>query len=815
MIRRLLPHVSVLAVLAALIALTLHTLAVLDQPPSANQHKLDDAARVLAYRVTATRGPRFLLDGGRQQLRLSSVAVIPPPAAFDPEREIIYTFALAVHYGGRELWHADVAVTSRQSKQGWTGTAWEREGSWSLDGTQLTDERITIVDLPQLPVDAVLEVLLAGDGEALARVFRYAPRDAPARERAALRLDDDHEAELLRASTYRPWSTLDPMERDARLARRWQRLSATGEDGVDFETRALFVSGFRTAVAHLETEGFEIARDRAAVVNVMGPAHLVIEPVGAVRDAYRIDTRGATEKTWLSPGEPLAIDIAPGATSVILSTSAAEPRGFKIHGDHERWIVSNERRAATPGDLIVPTRVRIPVIVLGAAATAIVPCYDAATVGTVGELLRVDARVVGAPGAPATITATFRATDGTVLVTQQLALAPPAAPFERLEWQGTSTAISEPSSFRIVTPPHVARVELTADRDVAVVLSRWLPGTLEREAPYDAPPSDTARWRYAPLHQRIWFAAAPANYDDLALARRVGQLAAQVRIEPARAQLADGETASEVPVYETLAVVGAERQRAREPVDAADENEVIRTWPPGSLTALRPRQPRTFSFRAAVPTRPRLHWLAPPSAVGAEIVVKVGATAIPIGLATANGSAALPDIAPGTHRVVVEAPPAVHLWLDRPPVGDRDGLFRSRTLYRVGKRPAAVYVRQRAGEQVHLYAIVYAPDRTPAPTIRIAVDRGRPARRTGIVEHVTIAEQISTLPPPRGPGARLVDLGGRSAGSPRVVHFGLLDDLAPGQHRVDVAVVSGSPVWLRVVATRDAAEALPSGARHP
>lgn len=804
MIRRLLPHVSVLAVLGALLALSLHTLAVLDRPRSANQHKLADAQRVLAYRVTATRGPRFLLDGGRQQLRLSSVVVVPPPADFDPARELTYTFALTVHHDGRELWRAEVAVTSRQSKQGWTGTEWEQEGAWSLDGTQLSDERITIVDLPDLPVDAVLELRLAGDGEALARVFRFAPRDVPARERAALRLDDDHKAELLRASTYRPWSALDPMERDARLTRRWQRLSATGEDGVDFETRALFVSGFRTAEPRLETEGFEIARDRAAVVNVTGPVHLRIEPIGAARDAYRVETRGTTPRTWLSAGEPLAIDVEEGPTSVILSTDAAEPRGFKIHGDHERWIVSNERRAATPSDLIVPTRVRIPVIVLGAATTAVVPCYDAETVGAVGEILRVDARVVGGPDATATITATFRADNGSAVATQQLALAPSGAPFEHLEWQGTTSAVSEPSSFRVVTPPHVARVELTADRDVAVQLSRWLPGTLEREPPYDTPPSDTSRWRYAPLRQRLWFPTAPANYDELALARRIGQLAAQVRIEAAAPELANA--GRELPAYETLPVVGAERQRAREPVAVADASEVIRTWPPGTLAELRPHQPRTLAFRAAVPTRPRLHWLAPARTVGAEIAVKVDGTATPLSLATASGSIPLPDIAPGNHRVTVDAPPSVQLWIDRPPVGNSDGLSRDRTLYRVGKRPAAVYVRQRAGEQIHLYAIVYAPDTTPAPTIRIAVDRGRPARRTGLVEHVTITEQISALPPPRGPDARLVDLGGRSAGAPRAVHFALLDDLAPGQHRVDVAVVSGSPVWLRVVATRHAPE---------
>ena len=806
MIRRVLPHLSVLAVLGALVAISLHTLAVLDGPRSPIQHKLERAERVLAYRVTAARGPRFLLDGGRQQLRLSSVAVVPPSAPFDASRELTYTFALAVHHDGRELWHAELAVTSRQSKLGWTGTEWAQEGAWSLDGTQLTDERLTTIDLPEVPVDAVLEVRLVGTGEALARVFRFAPRDVVARERAAVRLDPDHAAELLRASTYLPWPLLDPMEQEARLTRRWQRLPATGEDGVDFETRALFVSEFRTPRLGLETEGFEIARGRAAVVNVMGPVRLHVEPVGGAQGAYRIETRGTTRQTWLSPGAPLAIDVAAGPTSVILTSNASEPRSFQIHGDQDRWLVSIDRRVATPGDLIVPTRVRIPVIVLGPTTTAAVPAFDADAVGMIGQILRVDARILGTPLAPATITATFRAADGAELSSHSFAAAAPGSVFERLDWQGTNREVSEPSSVRIVTPPHAARIELTADHDVAIVMSRWLPGELEREPPYAAPPSETSRWRYAPLQQRIWFSAAPANYDELARAGRVGQLEAQVRIEPNGPDDAELAGADEAPrtTYETLPVVGAERQRAREPVATADAAEVIASWPAGALGELRSREPRIIELRAAVTARPRVYWLAPASAVGTSMTLTIDGNPLPITLATASGSMALSGIAPGRHRVVVDAPSRVHVWINRPPVDRGGGLVHERTLYRITGRPARIFLRQRAGEQIHLYAIVYAPQSAPTSTIRIAVDGGRPKRRAGIVDQVTAAELITALPPPRGPAAKLVDLGGRSAGAPRVVHFGLLDDLAPGQHRIDVAVVSGSPVWIRVVATRHA-----------
>ena len=683
-------------------------------------------------------------------------------------------------------------------------------------GGELADERITIVDLPAVPADAILELRLVGPGEAVVRVFQAEARDAAARDRAALRWDDEERSESLRSSTYVPWSLLDPLEKDRRLAHRWLRLPALGEDGVDFSTRTVFVSDFRTRHLGADTEGTEVSRDRAAVVNVMGPTRLTIEPPLASRGPFRVDTIGTTRQTWSSTGGALAVDIAEGATSVILSAESTTPGIFRILGDHERWIASVERRASTPRELIVPTRVRIPMVVIGPTATATVPIYQLDEVGVLGRILRVDARLLEGPDLPAheplrsaTITVTFRARDGKQLGHYEVPVDARQALFERLDWAGANRPVSEASTFRVIAPTGFARVELRADRDVAVSLARWLPGPVEREQPYTSPPSADLTWRYAPLVHRSWFAALPDNHEQLVLARRTAQLEAQVRIDAidpvARlgAITAAPPLAAAVgpPVYETVRLTGTEQQRAREPITEASD-QMIREWAPGSLTELHPRQPRRLDFRATLRTRPRLMWTVANPALGSAAAVTIGGTTLTVPLETSTGSAELPAIPAGVHRVIIAAKAGVKLWVNRPPVDDQLGLYRDRTLYAVGRRPVSFMITQAPGEQVHLYAIIYAPDAATTPRVRLTLDRGKPRRRVGVVTSLTVAEVIRDLPPARGPAARLVDLGGRSAGTPRLVHFGLLDDLSPGQHRIDVAALTGPALWIRVIATR-------------
>jgi len=87
---------------------------VLDRPASAVALKATEADRVLAYRITKDRGARFLLDGGRTRVRLSSLFVIPEPAKFDPSLALTYRLSLVVTSGDRELLHSDAIADAHR-----------------------------------------------------------------------------------------------------------------------------------------------------------------------------------------------------------------------------------------------------------------------------------------------------------------------------------------------------------------------------------------------------------------------------------------------------------------------------------------------------------------------------------------------------------------------------------------------------------------------------------------------------------------------------------------------------------------------------
>ncbi|MGE0547426.1 MAG: hypothetical protein AB7O24_25950 [Kofleriaceae bacterium] len=816
MIRRLLPHLSMVALVGGLAVVSWQSLRVLQHPPTQEDLKLHSADRVLGYRVHSNSGPRFLLDGGKLKLRMSSSALVSLVGGYDPAIDFTYRIRLSISLHQKPLWQSDIAITSRQSKADLVDGVWSQEGTWSQEGLQFTDERITIVDLPEVPVDSILELRLVGDGEAVVRAFLSNPRDAAARERAALRWDDQLKAELLRSSTYVPWSLLEPMEQDHRLRSRWQRLSALGEDGVDFQTRTVFFSGFRAPQFSGDAQGIELSRERAIAVNVLGPARLAVAPLPGSITPFRVQTVGAKHQEWASGSEPLVLDVGAGVMTVLVTTDSPEPTLIRVRADHKRWIIPDERRVATPTDHIVPDRVRIPLIVVGPNTVAKVPVYPPVEAGLLGRALRVDARLIGVPSepfamamTPATITVTFRGGDGSSLGSDTITVTETTSKLDRVEWIGTVRAVAEPATFRLIAPVEATAIEVSADRDVAVSFYRWFPGPLEREQPYTDPPNQELTWRYAPLLHRSWYAAAPTNHEQLARDRRLAQLEAQVRLDvkvadDLPASLADqARGTGKAPAYESLRVLGAEQQRGREAVDREDVNAVVREWEPGALTELALRTPRMLEFRPKLTTRPRVTWAAPSTALGSAAVVTIDGKPTTIPLGTIFGSAQLPPIGPGTHRVSVDAPAKTQVWINRPPATDRWGIYRDRTLYALGRRPVTTYVSQAPGEQIHIYAVVYAWADS-AVRVRLTIDGGKPKRREGVTLRLSDAEVEVNLPPTRGQAARLIDLGGTWAGTPRVVHLGLLDDLAPGNHRVDVAVLEGPPSWIRLVATRHA-----------
>jgi hypothetical protein len=248
-------------------------------------------------------------------------------------------------------------------------------------------------------------------------------------------------------------------------------------------------------------------------------------------------------------------------------------------------------------------------------------------------------------------------------------------------------------------------------------------------------------------------------------------------------------------------------------VPAEELAQVLAAWPPGALAAIAPGTERVFEFPPAIASRPRLSWTADASAVGGELAVTIDGARVMVPITTARGGADLPRIAAGRHRVRIDGA-ALALWIDRPPA-DGARVVRDRTLYRLTLDGLRVRVRQRAGEDVHVYAIVYAarPDPSPQTTIVMTVDGRRPVRRAGVSKRITMAEVRVPLPAARRSApAVLVDLGGAPAGLPRSVGIAILDDLEPGLHEIDLNRVGGGDgAWVRFVTTaRPAAAVAPA-----
>src|SRR5262245_40618918 len=105
-------------VLVGFVALAVRVAMTLERPPNALAQRLAGAERYLYYRITASSGPLFELDGGEATVRLVTHAVIPGAAGagYDPAREVDYGVRLALDLGGGNTWTRDIYTRARQSK---------------------------------------------------------------------------------------------------------------------------------------------------------------------------------------------------------------------------------------------------------------------------------------------------------------------------------------------------------------------------------------------------------------------------------------------------------------------------------------------------------------------------------------------------------------------------------------------------------------------------------------------------------------------------------------------------------------------------
>jgi hypothetical protein len=582
--RRWIPHLVQVFTVSAVVGICVWVAYQRHLPPAPLARKIAEAERLSYQVVTRAQGPRFEIRGNERLIKIVSHAVLDSDLEYDPRRAVSYGFRLRIMDAGRSLWQHDALLDSRQSKDARLGDIWMRENAFTsrLD-TELSDDRMLLVHLPEdLVPGSTLELTLLGEPEeALVRVYKYTERSEGAQRRALHRVDEAGGRPVFTRNTFTPWSLLADEDKLDRLSHNFERMAPVGEAGMDFYSRSVFYTGFRSAAEDLESDqGLVLERHRGLVLNVLGPTSLRVElrrastdPSESIEQAghahpgdvvrIRAVSEDATAREQVRPSDaslrwelPVSssrrpeihsIEIPAGLHSLHFFTDARAPLRLDVsgppmsqfgaipyvsHDEVDRRLLPDERR------LVVyetgPDK-------LPAMAGIFVPGDSRA------RILRVDVRIAIAPDPPGVADVpplsssrfksglAFEYLDAQqrVLAAEQQAVEAPYTPFERLERSdGSVVSLSDSVGLRLIAPAGAHWVRLTASRDVAIRFYRHLDGEDEYQAPYDQVPLARSVWRYAPRDRRQWFYSAPSNATSLVEAEQRSLLIAQVRLEP-------------------------------------------------------------------------------------------------------------------------------------------------------------------------------------------------------------------------------------------------------------------------------------------
>ncbi len=819
-----------LAVLATLLAgvvlLSLRVVHALKAPPDLLEQKLVAAERYLYYRVSAGQGPRFELSGDERTLRFVSHALLPASAgAYDPARELVYGLRLDIVAEGKPVWSHDVYARSRQSKARRVpdhGGLWLDENAFSLEpGVEVTDDRQTIVQLPdELPAGAELRVRLVGEpAEAIVRVYAEVERSNRRRELLLRRLSPGEREAIADKVSYVPWDRLAYLERIARL--RWveHRLPAAGKEGVDYDTRVLYYSGFRLiAQAEAVERGVLVTPAHAAAVNVVGPAQLTLKlrrPAAAEQDRspQKLELRALGEDRV---AEPWSVDVPDGGREVLhpvpvgagvhtleLSTSAPLGVLVEITGPTQTVVAL---AGGAPGAPVVPDGMLLPGYLSGPEGEPVQVAVSGPD-DFLGRALRVDVRLLAtgaAPGVELDGELTLETVDaaGKLVSSTHARVISVRSPFEQLLLYGKQTdTVTEPVSLRYVVPRGGKQVRLRTSRPA--MLRLYAPVTLSAapdllDEPFAAVPLATLVWRYARYAQAAWQPLRAQNHAALAPERTV-KLGAQARLEPAAPPEPPATTLAEALAPEG----GPERQTVLERVPAEDAARVRADWGRGDYLRLEPGQPVRIDFSRG-PSRPKIqYWLTGDAdavlGAGAELIVD-GEVVAQKRFVTTHGSWDLPSGLEGEHSLLVRTrAQAVRLLVDRPPASAGGELYALRTIFALDRPLRVRALKGRA--PLNLDIVVYAPGAAAdaRTTFRVIVDGGAPRRVEGLLlERWTRAERSLTLPAAdRDPTLGFANVAEKGRLYPRLLVVGLGDDLPAGAHTIEIQAHGGTPEWAR------------------
>ena len=836
--------------------------------PTALGTKLSQADRVVYYESRGDRGPHFRLQGAEREIVLVTHLILPDNHEFDPGREFQYGVHVELFDAQSEkLWERLVYTKSRQSKADFSQGMWRQENSFSIEpGVEITDERLIRVRLPaQVPVGATLHAYLENDVDGtrtgLVRAYNIVDRPSSEVRIREMALSPSERADLLGTLTYLDWHDLNPEQRNARVAKYWERLAAVGEEGRDYFTQAIYVTSYRSPrPADSISEGWRVAPRAPLAMNVVGPARIDLEarlspdspaPVD-VPGELRVELIGATgrynqrrHEVLVHEGMRSSLSLPPGLHTLALHSENQHVLVAKLQA-HAPTVVHFgddrhfEHMAPDGREALVPDQRRASMYPLAPSVAGDdqgLAQHLEFELDPEGEL---DARVLRVRVRPAkksfetkrseiALRYAFVDASGREMQSGHWSTQVAPEPFDQAELgDGSQTmALGANADFRIIAPLGAVKIRLSHQRGPeAPPLEIEAPDTLlvaayaymprEREGavyaePYEAPSLRGVRWRGAPLVSRSWYPILAREHAERRRAALTATVVSQVRLE--RREVSDeGARARDLPRWASLKPSGrVDRQRVLEAVPPPLRESVLERWPKSAYASIPPGTRESFRFDPPNHPRPPRIWYRTSGDVdrslGGLATLNVADVEHSFRLVSTRGSWSLDSGGKGRKMLSSAATfPGLEMFIDRPPAPNSSlPLWWMRTLYRIGAEGFTLEVDKPADApytlNLRLYRQVSDDEDRAAPELRILIDGGNPKRVVGEpLESFTVADRIPRVD--ATPARELLFLDAKREGEYEVwsATVTLGNDLRAGPHRIRIASLTRAPMYLRLFA---------------
>lgn len=290
-------------VMVALMLLTSARANIASRVATPLAEKLEGADRVAYYIIPELQedGPSFRLGPTDESIKLITHLVLPPGHTYEPSEDYSYGIHLTLEgLDGEVQWEHEVNIRTRQSKSEGTRYGWRHENAFVLEERssrlfgggepteggqvrEISDDRLTRVRLPKGEGDRRLRLSFVPREPnvgvlGLARMYVRRPRAVDDRTLRELSLAPEAAEDLVDHLTYRDWEQLSEEERRQKLSYLWERASAEGEIGTDYEIMSIYETGFRLPRdTKTDERRLIVTGARSMAVNVMGPAELQLE----------------------------------------------------------------------------------------------------------------------------------------------------------------------------------------------------------------------------------------------------------------------------------------------------------------------------------------------------------------------------------------------------------------------------------------------------------------------------------------------------------------------------------------------------------